>query len=147
MTRDDIIRMARKANLHERFKAGVGYVVRIPNLENLERFAALVAAAEREKVAHWMMGRGYATGHGDTVEDLLKELEWQILERERERMKAKGWRHCAEGQRTTQYCGLLEAAVKAEREACARLCENFATTSEMEFGTCIECAEAIRKRK
>jgi hypothetical protein len=31
-----------------------------------------------------MMRQGYATGHGDTVEDLLKELEWQIRERERE---------------------------------------------------------------
>jgi len=28
-----------------------------------------------------MIERGYATGHGDTVEDLLKELEWQIEER------------------------------------------------------------------
>lgn len=51
MTRDDIIRMARWADLHERVKVGVGYVVRIPNLENLERFAALVAAAEREACA------------------------------------------------------------------------------------------------
>ena len=41
-------------------------------------------AAEREKVAKWMLERGYATGHGDTVEDLLKELEWQVAERERE---------------------------------------------------------------
>jgi len=39
---------------------------------------------EREKVAEWMIERGYATGHGDTVEDLLKELEWQVEERERE---------------------------------------------------------------
>ena len=38
----------------------------------------------REKVAKWMMGQGYATGHGDTIEDLLKELEWQVAERERE---------------------------------------------------------------
>jgi hypothetical protein len=44
----------------------------------------LVAAAEREKVAAWMIARGYATGHGDTVDDLLKELEWQIRESERE---------------------------------------------------------------
>ncbi len=43
-----------------------------------------VAATEREKVAAWMMAQGYATGHGDTVEDLLKELEWQIRESERE---------------------------------------------------------------
>jgi len=81
MTRDDIIRMARWADLHERVKAGAGYVVRIPNLENLERFAALVAAAEREKIARWMTLHGYATGHGDTTEDLLEELEWQIAER------------------------------------------------------------------
>ena len=31
-----------------------------------------------------MMQRGYATGHGDTTEDLLKELEWQVRESERE---------------------------------------------------------------
>ena len=32
-----------------------------------------------------------------------------------------GWRQCAEGQRTTQHCGLLDAAVKAEREACCKI--------------------------
>ena len=37
-----------------------------------------------EAVAKWMIDQGYATGHGDTIEDLLKELEWQIRERERE---------------------------------------------------------------
>ena len=36
--------------------------------------------AERNKVAQWMIQRSYATGHGDTVEDLLKELEWQVQE-------------------------------------------------------------------
>ena len=75
MDREDIIRMAREAGLD-------------PDLWNytdaFERFAALVAAAERNKLAAWMIERGYATGHGDTVEDLLKELEWQIAERERE---------------------------------------------------------------
>ena len=75
MTKEDIIRMAREAGLD-------------PDLWNytdaFERFAALVAAAEREKVARWHIGSGYTTGHGDTVEDLLKELEWQIRERERE---------------------------------------------------------------
>lgn len=39
---------------------------------------------ERNKVASWMMAQGYATGHGDTVEDLLKELECQVRESERE---------------------------------------------------------------
>jgi hypothetical protein len=36
-----------------------------------------------------------------------------------QRMIRDGYRKCAEGQRTTQFCGLLDAAVKAEREACA----------------------------
>lgn len=74
MSTDDIIRMAREAHL-------VMYDYDHPSLE---RFAALVAAAEREKVAAWMMQRDYATGHGDTLEDLLQELEWQVRENERE---------------------------------------------------------------
>lgn len=36
---------------------------------------------EREKVAKWMLARSYATGHGDTVEAMLAELEWQAKER------------------------------------------------------------------
>ena len=80
MTRDDIIKMAREAgatvsSFHGRF-------VMYP--DDIERFAALVAAQEREKVARWMTERGYATGHGDTIEDLLNELDWQIREQERE---------------------------------------------------------------
>jgi len=34
-----------------------------------------------------------------------------------------GYRRCAEGQRETQFCALLEAAVLAEREACAKVAE------------------------
>jgi len=36
------------------------------------------------EIAQWMMARGFATGHGDSVADLLAELEWQIREQERE---------------------------------------------------------------
>jgi hypothetical protein len=82
-----------------------------------EAWGKAIESGLRETVAEWMIERDYATGHGDTVEDLLKELEWQVKERERERMIADGWRQCAEGQSTTQYCGLLEDAVKAERKA------------------------------
>jgi hypothetical protein len=28
-----------------------------------------------------MIDRGYTTGRGDTIEDLLRELDWQIEER------------------------------------------------------------------
>jgi hypothetical protein len=79
MNREEIIRMAREANIKQ--------AIETPHLlmvHELERFAALVAAAEREKLAAWMIKRGYATGHGDTIEDLLVELEWQVRESERE---------------------------------------------------------------
>ncbi len=90
MTREDIVRMARECQFAHYYESGD--LVAMPQLE---RFAALVAAAEREKLAAWMMRQGYATGHGDTIEDLLKELEWQIAEREREA--------CAKA--VEDYCG------------------------------------------
>ena len=34
----------------------------------------------RERLATWMIANGFATGHGDTMEDLLRELTWQIEE-------------------------------------------------------------------
>lgn len=36
--------------------------------------------SDRELLAQWMIRHGFATGHGDTVADLLKELSWQIEE-------------------------------------------------------------------
>ena len=48
-------------------------------MESGEAYAA-GAQAERNKVAQWMIQRSYATGHGDTVEELLKELERQVKE-------------------------------------------------------------------
>ena len=73
MTQDDMVKVARECGI------GLAY-----GRESIERFYTFVAAAEREKVAAWMRSKSYATGHGDTVEDLLKELEWQVAERERE---------------------------------------------------------------
>ena len=47
---------------------------------DIEHFAELIRQEEREKVAAWMMERCYATGHGDSTQDLLTELDWQIRE-------------------------------------------------------------------
>lgn len=55
--------------------------------------------SDKEKLAHWMMKRGYATGHGDTMEDLLRELAWQMDER-------------------------IEKAVAKERERCIADCDS-----------------------
>jgi hypothetical protein len=63
-----------------------------------EREIKIEVEAEREKVAHWMRSMGYATGHGDTVEDLLDHLGTQIAE------------------------GLL-----TERTACADICDQHAS--------------------
>ncbi len=85
MSRDDIIRMGREAGMEHREHAdevNSEYCDGV-HLDDLERFAALVRADERNKVAQWMMAQGYATGHGDTTKDLLKELEWQVRESER----------------------------------------------------------------
>ena len=81
MTREDIIRLAREAGWNGIYSKPL-MSIRMQE-ENFLRFAALVAAAEREKVAAWMIEHDYATGHGDTVEDLLKALEWQAKERAR----------------------------------------------------------------
>ena len=64
---------------------------------------------------------------------------------------ASGYRKCAKGQRTTQFCGMLEDAVKAEREACARVCEVHYDKKRVDFTkdpyiTTLQCAAAIRAR-
>jgi hypothetical protein len=114
MTRDDIIHMAREANL---------WMTSDERIAAVECFAAIVAA----------------------------EKEQQMIR--------DGWRQCAKGQRTTQYCGLLDAAVKDEREACATVCEKLIDTfSSSQYKTgqpwssigerfaVSSCADAIRAR-
>jgi hypothetical protein len=90
---NDIIRMAREA----------GILWSTDQAATLERFAALVAADERNKVAQWMIDHNFATGHGDTTEDLLEELDWQITE---------------------SWSKVVMTSVGAEREACAKVCED-----------------------
>jgi hypothetical protein len=90
----------------------------------IERFFALAAAAQREKLAHWMRSMGYATGHGDTIEDLLDHLGTQI----------------SEG---------LEVEVLMEREACAKECDAtnlFDMPITVEVAAIRKCAAAIRAR-
>jgi hypothetical protein len=87
MTREDILKLARVVGLRSAVLLHIydGREGALAELQRLERFFRLAyesgAAAEREKVAHWMRNCGYATGHGDTVEDLLGELRAQITER------------------------------------------------------------------
>lgn len=119
MTRDDTIRMARKAGAFPELSATPE-----KDVVFLERFAALVAAAERNKVAQWMIDHSFATGHGDTTEDLLEELDWQITE---------------------SWSKVVMASVKAEREACARMAEAFHQHG-YDFTGNLELHDAIRAR-
>ena len=123
MTRDDIIRMAREAGLNTVYAVIAehedGTQTVVDHRPFLERFAALVVAAEREKLAHWMRNLGYATGHGDTIEDLLDHLGTQI----------------SEG---------LEVEVLMEREACAKVCESEGARTDASW---VGCATAIRARR
>jgi hypothetical protein len=111
MTQDDIIRMAREC-----FADPDGSLELLT--PELTEFAALAVAAQREKLAHWMRSMGYATGHGDTIEDLLDHLGTQI----------------SEG---------LEAEVLMEREACAKVCDVIDDGRE---DLSADCATAIRAR-
>ena len=67
------------------------------------------------------------------------EMFAQVVESE---LIKQGYRKCAEGQKTTQFCGMLEQAVLAEREACAKLIED-----KFDFcGDELIAAAAIRER-
>jgi hypothetical protein len=113
MNRGDIIRMAQEAG----FNLENGFLLRVTGIdEDLERFAALVRADERNKVASWMMAQGYATGHGDTVEDLLKELEWQVRESERNACAAiaRKWDVDHQG---SNYGGCIANLIEARGQA------------------------------
>ncbi len=123
MNRDDIIRMAREAGMAPA-EIVTDKPVIYPVPEAIERFAALVAAAEREKVASWMMKRGYSTGHGDTIEDLLQELDWQIVD---------------------NWTRAMMNGVTTEREMCAKIVDRWheGPSSEPEMA---EIAEEIRSR-
>lgn len=121
MNRDTIIKLAREAGIPVAITAGN------PSKEQIERFyRAAYAAGQEDEWALWAKSakiniptdtmeqqfsvyyrRGFKAGHAEA----------------QERMKAEGWRQCAVGQGTSQHCGQLEAAVLAEREACAELCD------------------------
>jgi hypothetical protein len=117
----DIIAMAREAG---------AIILDGSDTSVIERFAALAQAAERNKLAAWMIAQGYATGHGDTIEGLLEELEREIGFD-----KAELW------------LKRINEAVLAEREACALVCINIANKpSNVILGVAIDCAAAIRAR-
>jgi hypothetical protein len=97
----------------------------LPN-EDTEEFARRITAiawsngayVERNTLAAWMIQFGFATGHGDTMEELVDALGTEIVDR-------------------------IDGEVEAEREACAKVCETHAPTTTP---TWVSYAAAIRAR-
>ena len=113
MSREAVIRMAREAGFAYSWSEAAG--------EALERFAALVTATERNKLAAWMIQFGFATGHGDTMEQLVDALGSEIVDR-------------------------IECEIDTEREACAKLCDVLAVHPEYASDITKVAAQAIRAR-
>ena len=102
MNRDDVISMAREAGFHWHYVEG--------KVEELERFAALVVAAERER------------------------LKWDGL-------------HSCHPECDRPACVHTRKAVEAEREACAKVCEEYQDAVDRhKWPSGYECATAIRAR-
>ena len=117
MTHDDIIRMAREA----------GFQVLLPQ-DHVD-------------------GTGGVYVVEDEIAGMLERFAALVAAEKEQQMIRDGWRKCAEGQRTTQFCGLLDAAVKAEREACAKVCFDMAQQHNDIRSAALEMAsEYIRAR-
>jgi hypothetical protein len=117
----DTIEMAREAGFETMLRKGkiLGFDRDGDYTEELKAFAKLVAAHERNKLAAWMIQFGFATGHGDTMEELVDELGTEIVDR-------------------------IDGEVEAEREACAKVADYYATGMERNYSEII--ADAIRAR-
>ncbi len=123
---DDIIRMAREAGFNF---TGIRDIW-CDSTVVLKAFEALVRADERNKLATWMIAKGYATGHGDTIEGLLEELVREV-----------GFK------RAELWLKRINEAVLAEREACAKVCDHMAARcNDIRAAALESVAENIRAR-
>jgi len=95
----------------------------------------------REDITRMAREAGFVGFDGDNGS--LRRFAALVAAAEREAMIEQGWRQCAKDQRTTQFCGLVELVVLAEREACAKVAEAY----EPRCDTCPSgVANAIRAR-
>jgi len=105
MTRDEYIKLFHKEQLNL-----VAFKRLLDCDEEVLRLVNSAIKAERESVANWLMRKGFATGHGDTIVDMLDELEWQVAEREREECAECG----ADGGHALYCVACAEKFVKRE---------------------------------
>jgi len=141
MDKEDIIRMAREAGcIPRRHPAYDNDVQVFATPDVLERFYQLAVAAERERIiAANAPEIEKVNAH---IKALVKTIE-DSKEYKRGYADAMNWKlqnhleHLPSG---------LEAAVKAEREVCARVCEEQTQGASAWKEGAIACAAAIRAR-
>jgi hypothetical protein len=140
--------------------SGGGYywIVDADTSRTLEReLAAMTARAEKAEAAQDALFRVNVTATAQ-YDQWLSESKARGLKAEAERDEARAelarlttepvqepvewqnWRQCAKGQRTTQFCKQVQAAVTAEREACAQMVDHILKEGGGTYG------EAIRAR-
>lgn len=89
-------------------------------------------------------GKAYTWAGQHNVTNELEHLAYLI----EQHLISQGYRKCAEGQRITQHCALLEEAVRQERELCAKVCFREAAfiPDPIDRERIYRCASAIRAR-
>ena len=116
MNKKEIIEMAMKAEFVSRGKPSEEESELFVCIDkDIYKFANLVAEKEREVVATWIMDKGFATGHGDSIVDLLDQLEWQIAEKEREKC-ANICEEMAVKDNLTNYYKVAANAIRAREQ-------------------------------
>ena len=93
----------------------------------------------RDDIIRWAKESGWKrVGHNpDTGPEFpvlignLERFASLVAAEKEQQMIRDGYRKCAEGQRTTQFCAPLEEAVEAEREACALVAESYEPRCEV----------------
>ena len=68
-------------------------------------------------------GRGMYLWHGEAYAGDVQDFCERFAALIEAHLQEQGYRQCAKGQRATQFCGMVEQAVQAEREECARAAE------------------------
>ena len=64
---------------------GLGVGIWRENPDGTWHLAIDMDAHAREVVAKWIISKGYATGHGDTVEQMLDDVMFSVVERAQEK--------------------------------------------------------------
>lgn len=125
MNREDIIRMALAAGIYHEYDSE-GHWDGLTN-------ETLIGS-------DWLISKEHKLNR---IVEILTPFAELVASAERERIKQA---NAPEIERVNAYIKELEDAVKAEREACARVCDEYAQNSSNPMNFAENCAKSIRAR-